>query len=100
VRQGSAGECRVGSPRDWLGTTWDQTGAQESELHGGFAQLAEFGATANAGLASRARWTRFNRMLAELHAIPWGIWSLAPTFAIYDPSARVFNPQLLAALMG
>jgi endoglucanase len=107
------GEDHVfGSPRDWLGTTWDQTPAQEAELRAGFAQLAgwgamtgrplflaEFGTTANADLASRVRWTRFNRALAEQHAIPWGIWSLAPTFAIYDPSTRSFNPQLLTALM-
>jgi len=107
------GEDHVfGNPRDWLGSTWDQTPAQEAELRAGFAQvagwgamtgrplfLAEFGTTNNADPASRARWTRFNRMLAEQHGIPWGIWSLAPTFAIYDPSTRSFNPQLLTALM-
>jgi len=107
------GEDHVfGNPRDWLGTTWDQTPAQEAELRAGFAQvagwgamtgrplfLAEFGTTANADPASRVRWTRFNRTLAEQHAIPWGIWSLAPIFAIYDPSTRSFNPQLLTALM-
>jgi endoglucanase len=107
------GEDHVfGSPRDWLGITWDQTPAQEAELRAGFAQLAgwgamtgrplflaEFGTTANADLASRVRWTRFNRTLAEQHGMPWGIWSLAPTFAIYDPSTRSFNKQLLAALM-
>lgn len=107
------GEDHVfGNPRDWLGTTWDQTPAQETELRTGFAQvagwaamtgrplfLAEFGTTANADPASRARWTRFNRTLAEQHGIPWGIWSLAPTFAIYDPSTHSFNPQLLTALM-
>jgi len=107
------GEDHVfGNPRDWLGTTWDQTPAQEAELRAGFAQvagwgamtgrplfLAEFGTTANADPASRVRWTRFNRTLAEQHAIPWGIWSLAPTFAIYDPATRSFNPELLTALM-
>ncbi len=107
------GEDHVfGNPRDWLGTTWDQTPTQEAELQAGFAQvagwgattgrplfLAEFGTTNNADPASRARWTRFNRTLAEQHGIPWGIWSLAPTFAIYDPSTRSFNPQLLTALM-
>lgn len=101
-----------GNPRDWIGSTWDQTPAQEAELRDGFARIAgwgamtgrslflgEFGTTSNAGLASRVRWTRFNRKLAEQHGMPWGIWSLAPTFAIYDPSTRSFNPQLLAALM-
>jgi endoglucanase len=32
-----------GSPRDWLGTTWDQTPAQEAELRAGFAQVAGWG---------------------------------------------------------
>jgi endoglucanase len=101
-----------GNPRDWLGTTWDQTPAQEAELQAGFGQvagwgamtgrplfLAEFGTTNHADLASRARWTRFNRRLAEHHGLPWAVWSFAPIFAIYDLSARAFNPQLLAALM-
>jgi endoglucanase len=101
-----------GNPRDWLGTEWVQTPAEEAELDTGFAQvalwgattgrplfLAEFGTTNNADLASRVRWTKFNRTLAEHHGIPWGIWSLAPIFAIYDQSAQSFNPELLAALM-
>ena len=29
-----------GNPHDWLGTTWDQTPAQEAELRTGFAQVA------------------------------------------------------------
>ena len=102
-----------GDPRGWLGTTWDQTPAQEAELRAGFGQvaawavrtgrplfLAEFGTSNNVDLASRVRWTRFNRRLAEEHAIPWGIWSLGPTFAIYDLTTRAFNPDLLAALTG
>jgi endoglucanase len=101
-----------GDPREWLGTTWDQTQAQEAELRAGFGQvagwsagtgrplfLAEFGTTGHADLASRVRWTRFNRGLAEEHGIPWGVWSLGPSFAIYDPAAHAFNPDLLAALM-
>jgi endoglucanase len=100
-----------GDPRGWLGTTWDQTPAQEAELRAGFGQvaawaartgrplfLAEFGTSNNADPASRVRWTRFNRRLAEEHAIPWGIWSLGPAFAIYDPATPAFNQDLLAAL--
>jgi endoglucanase len=107
------GEDHVfGNPRDWLGTTWNQTPDQEAELRAGFTQVAawgqatgrplflgEFGSTNNADMASRARWTRFNRRLAEQHGMPWGIWSFAPTFAIYDLTARAFDPHLLAALM-
>ena len=99
-------------PRDWLGTPWDQTPGQEAELRAGFDQvagwgamtgrplfLAEFGTTSHADLASRARWTRFNRRLAEERGLPWAVWSFAPIFAIYDLSACAFNPELLAALM-
>jgi hypothetical protein len=59
--------------------------------------LAEFGTSNNVDLDSRVRWTRCNRRLAEEHAIPWGIWSLGPSFAIYDLTARAFNKDLLAA---
>jgi endoglucanase len=61
--------------------------------------LAEFGTTSNADLPSRTRWTRFNRELAEHHGFSWGIWSLGPSFAIYDPTDHAFNPDLLAALI-
>ncbi|HEX3516457.1 MAG TPA: cellulase family glycosylhydrolase [Trebonia sp.] len=101
-----------GNPKDWLGTTWDQTPAQEAELRTGFDQvaewgkmtgrplfLAEFGTTSNADPASRARWTRFNRRLAEEHCMPWGVWSFAPVFAIYDLTTATFHPDLLPALM-
>ena len=101
-----------GNPRDWLGTTWDQTPDQMGELQAGFGQvagwgamtgrplfLAEFGTTRHADLARRARWIRFNRRLAEQHGLPWAVWSFAPIFAIYDLSARAFTPELLAALM-
>lgn len=107
------GENHVfGNPRDWLGTTWDQTPAQEAELRTGFGQvvgwgamtgrplfMAEFGTSNNADPASRARWTRFNRRLATELGMSWGVWSFAPIFAIYDLAAGTFYPDLLAALM-
>ena len=107
------GEDHVfGNPRDWLGTTWEQTPSQEAELRTGFDQvaawsaatrrplfLAEFGTSSNADLASRVRWTRFNRRLAEDRGIPWAIWSLGPLFAIYDVNTNSFMPELITALM-
>jgi endoglucanase len=107
------GEDHVfGRPRDWLGTTWDGQPGQQAELREGFDQVAgwgaltgrplflgEFGTSNHADLASRVRWTRFNRQLAEQHAMPWGIWSFGPIFAVYDLAARAFNAELLAALM-
>jgi endoglucanase len=101
-----------GNPRDWVGTTWDGTPDQQAELRAGFEQVAgwgamtgrplflgEFGTSNHADLASRARWTRFNRQLAEQYGLPWAIWSFGPIFAIYHPSTRAFQPELLAALM-
>jgi endoglucanase len=101
-----------GDPRDWLGTTWEQTPDTEAAFRAGFAQVAawgqatgrplflgEFGTTNHADMASRARWTRLNRRLAEQHGLSWGIWSFGPTFAVYDLAARAFHPDLLAALM-
>lgn len=106
------GENEFGHPRDWLGTTWVQTPTAEAELRSGFdavadwsratgrpVYLAEFGTTNHADPASRARWTRFNRCLAEEHGFGWGIWSFAPTFAVYDLKAGAFDPELLKALM-
>lgn len=101
-----------GNPTDWLGTTWDETVAEQGELRSGFASvaewsaassrpvfLAEFGTTTNADHASRIRWTRFNRRLAEHHHIPWAVWSFGPIFAIYDAATRTFDHELIAALM-
>lgn len=101
-----------GSPRSWLGTTWDQRPEQEAEMRGGFGQVAawgsmtgrplfmsEFGTTNKADMASRVRWTRVNRKLAEEHGMSWSVWSFAPTFAIYDLDTDAFMPELLAALM-
>jgi endoglucanase len=100
-----------GNPRDWLGTTWDQTPDSEGPLRAGIAQVAawgqatgrllflgEFGTTNHADMASRVRWTRFVRRLAEQHGMPSGILSFAPIFAVYDLAARAFYPDLLAAL--
>jgi endoglucanase len=106
------GENEFGHPQDWLGTTWEQSPAAEAELRAGFdavvgwgratgrpLYLAEFGTTNHADPASRARWTRFNRCLAEEHGIPWGVWSFGPTFAVYHLDTRAFDPDLLKALI-
>jgi endoglucanase len=105
-------DTELGRPAGWLGTTWDPSPAAEAELWVGFGAaadwgratgrplfLAEFGPSQHADPASRARWTRFNRLLAEEHGIPWGIWSFAPTCAADDPQPAPFDPDLLKALM-
>jgi endoglucanase len=100
-----------GDPRSWLGTTWAGTDAQRGELATGFAAIAawaetrhlpvflgEFGTSANAPLADRARWTEYNRRLAEQHGFSWGYWSFAPTFALYDLTTGRWNQPILDAL--
>ena len=112
--QGEAwlGSTEVGDPADWLGTTWDGTPEQQAELEAGFDAVAsyararqrpvfvgEFGTTNNADIASRVRWTRFNRELAERHGLSWGCWSYAPSFSIYDTTRSRWHHDLLDALI-
>jgi endoglucanase len=101
-----------GDARAWLGTTWDGTDAEVADLETGFERLAawavrhkrpifigEFGSTNNADPASRTRWARANRELAEGYGFAWGYWSFGPSFALYDLEAEHWNEELLAALL-
>jgi hypothetical protein len=45
-----------GNPGDWLGTTWEQTPAQETELRLGFAQVAAWGQMTGRPLAKAPPW--------------------------------------------
>jgi endoglucanase len=87
------------------------THKQRGQLAAGFQQLAElaaardrpilvgeFGSSNNADMASRARWTRTNRELAERHGFSWGYRSFGPSFALYDLHADRWNRELLDAL--
>ena len=55
--------------------------------------------------SSSRRWAhprplRFGRAADRASLVePWGIWSFAPIFAIYDQQADTFHPDLLAALI-
>jgi endoglucanase len=60
--------------------------------------VGEFGSSNNADMASRARWTRTNRELAERHGFSWGYRSFGPSFALYDLHADRWNRELLDAL--
>lgn len=112
--QGEAwlGTTELGDPANWLGTTWDGTPHQRSELEAGFDAVAtyrcsrrrpifigELGTTNNADMASRVHWTRFNRELAEHHGFSWGYWSFGPSFAIYDTDRDRWHQPLLDALI-
>ncbi len=106
------GPTELGDPATWLGTTWDGTPQQRTELETGFEAVAvyartqqlpvfigEFGTTNNADMPARVRWTQFNRQLAEHHGFAWGCWSYAPTFAIYDTGHDRWHQALLDALI-
>lgn len=61
--------------------------------------LGEFGAIDKADAASRVTWTRAVRQEAEKRGIPWTYWDDGASFKIYDPKARTWNTNLVAALL-
>jgi endoglucanase len=61
--------------------------------------LGEFGAYSTADMASRARWTAFVRQEAEKRGISWAYWEFCAGFGLYDPAARAWREELLAALI-
>lgn len=106
------GTTPFGRPESWLGATWEGDARQRAELEQGFAAVAnyaqaqhrpvfvgEFGTSDNADMASRIRWTRFNRELAEAHDFSWGCFSYGPIFSFYDDTAGGWRGDLLRALI-
>jgi endoglucanase len=100
------GRTEMGDPLTWLGTTWEGTPRERAELEAGFEAVAayaraqrrpifigEFGTTSNADPASRVRWTRFDRELAERHGYSWGYWSYGPVFALYAIDRGGWNEE-------
>ncbi len=96
----------------WLGTPWEATEAEKTEITRHFdlvadwAQrlqirilLGEFGAYSEADMASRVRWTGFVRSEAERHGFAWSYWEFASGFGIYDPVAKTWREDLLKALI-
>ena len=106
------GQTELGHPTSWLGTTWEATPRQRTELEAGFGAVAawahaherpvfvgEFGTTGNADMPSRVRWTRSNREFAERHGFSWGCWSYGPSFALWDFDHHRWHAELLRALL-
>jgi endoglucanase len=106
------GTTELGDPANWVGTTWDASPQQSAELRAGFDAVAayghahqrpifvgEFGTTNNADMASRSRWTRVNRELAEQHGFSWAYWSYGPIFAVRDLEHDHWHQALLQALI-
>ena len=97
----------------WLGTTWDATSAEASEVVDNFdfvadwarqhhhlrVLLGEFGAYSKADMDSRVRWTEFIRSEAERHGFAWAYWEFGSGFGAYDPSTRLWRRDLLNALI-
>ena len=112
--QGEAwlGATPLGRPELWVGTAWEGDARERAELEQGFAAVAhhahtqnrpvfvgEFGTSDNADMASRIRWTRFNRELAEAHDFSLGYFSYGPTFSLWEDTADRWHRELLRALI-
>lgn len=96
----------------WLGTTWQGTPEERQAIVADFDRaaewgrrnhrpitLGEFGSYRRAGAEDRVRWTAFVRETAEERQISWSYWEFAAGFGVYDPQARQWTPELLAALV-
>jgi endoglucanase len=97
----------------WLGTRWDGTeddrtqverhfrrAAEWARRHGRPLYLGEFGAYEAADPESRIRWTRCVREAAERHGMAWAYWEFCAGFGAYDAVAGVWREELLRALLG
>lgn len=72
---------------------------QWAEAHHLPIHMGEFGAYSKADYASRVRWTRHVVDYANAHQIPWSYWEFSSGFGVYDPDAREYRKDLLAALL-
>ncbi len=77
-----------------------QTANTWSVAHGYPVFLGEFGAYEAADMASRVRYTRLERDVAESRGMSWTYWEFASGFGVYDPAAHAFRAGLRDALLG
>jgi endoglucanase len=102
----------VDGSRAWMGTTWDATEAETSEIASHFDSvqqwakehnvrvlLGEFGAYSKAPRDSRVRWTEFVRSEAERHGFAWSYWEFGSGFGAFNPATRAWRQDLLNALI-
>ncbi|MFM9016796.1 MAG: glycoside hydrolase family 5 protein [Verrucomicrobiota bacterium] len=97
----------------FIGTRWTGTDAEKEALRRTFGLatawskaegrpvfLGEFGAYGkHASTEDRARWTAFMAGTARELGIPFAYWEYQAGFGIWDPAARRWRQELLAALM-
>jgi endoglucanase len=96
--------------REWLGTTWDESGsaavradltvaADWAAARGVPVFLGEFGSYYLADMDSRARWTACVRAEAERLGFGWAYWEFATDFGAYDLERRAWHEPLRRALV-
>lgn len=96
----------------WLGTTWDGSTFEQSNVandlslaaswgrrHKRPIYMGEFGAYSSADMASRARWMAVVAREAEQRNMSWTYWEFGAGFGVYDPAAKQWRAALLAALV-
>lgn len=95
----------------WLGTTWGSAAditAITNDLDAMVAWrdefgvpvfIGEFGAYATIEIEQRAAWTATVARGAEDRGLGWCYWEFGSGFGAYIPSARIWRPDLLAALI-
>jgi endoglucanase len=102
----------VNNSAPWLGTEWSGSETERAEIAAQFDRaaawsreratpinLGEFGAYSKAEMASRIRWTRAVRELAEERGFSWHYWEFASGFGVYDPESRRWRGELRDALI-
>ncbi|MBI3714883.1 MAG: glycoside hydrolase family 5 protein [Betaproteobacteria bacterium] len=101
-----------GKPAEWLGTQWEGGEVDRRDISAQFDAMAswaakrnrplflgEFGASDNADMASRVRWTAFVRELAEARGFAWGYFNFAVRFSAFDMTTGKWRQELLASLL-
>lgn len=107
------GASWVSGATNWIGTTWDGTDEEKTEIDNNFdivkewadehnvdVFIGEFGAYSKyADIQSRARWTRYVREAAEKREFGWTYWEFCSNFGIYEHYIKQWNKELVDALL-
>lgn len=96
---------------NWIGTKWENTKEEQSEILNDFQKailwskknnipinLGEFGVYNKADSESRFLWTKFVSQLAALNNFSWHYWEFGGSFGIYDIQKQKWNEKMLTAL--
>ena len=96
----------------WLGTKWNDTETERQVMQNEFAPLktieeqqhipihiGEFGSYSKADAVSRKKWSTYLPRYLETLGWSWAYWEFSAGFGIYDPSAKIYNQNLVNALL-